>query len=209
MVSSLDQYPSRREIKSKKSIKDERASYKSLKLDINRKKESPFVNNGTDTRVAEPSRLDDSFAAESSSQYSQACNGDLGSPTMYNIKDAAIDQSFPPEAQGMAKIFKNKTKAERILLRLPSISNFVEESPSRIASEDLREALIFSFYKLMRKHLTNGEYRHLLSNKQTFADSLARFSRSGNYKELLGEIEHRYRQESVDVLQTRKKCRNQ
>lgn len=191
----MDQYPSKREVKSKKSIKEERSSYKSLKLDFNRKKESPFVNNGTEVKISDANKLDDSFVAESSSQFSQDIKGDLGSPTIYNIKDSFIDPTFPPEAQGMAKILKNKTKAERLLLRLPSISNFVEESTSNMANTELREGLIFSFYKLMRKHLKNSVYRFLLSNKDAFADSLARFSRSGNYKELLIEIEHKHRQE--------------
>lgn len=196
----MEHQPPTRDIKSKRSIRPERSSHKSLIIDTsNNSKSHRKKNQGTAVELNNPVSREDSIGDESSSAYSQQINGDLGSPTMYKYKEAMIDKHFPPEAQGMAKIFRNKTKAERILLRLPSISNFVEQKPNNLEKEELREALIFSFYKLMRKHLKNASYRFFLSNKHQFSDALQRFSRSGNYIELVSEVDTRYKLESMVI----------
>ena len=198
VVESLESYGKRKEDKSKRTIRDERPSQKSLKLETTSKTRSVKKKlQLTEVDIADPRELNDSINPESSSQYSHQGSGDLGSPTLYTFKDSMIDQSFPSEAHGMAKIFKNKTKAERILLRLPSISNFVEEAPSSLNIDELREALIFSFFKLMRKHLHNAAYRFFLSNRHLFAEALSKFCKSGNYKELLQEVENKYKVESI------------
>lgn len=115
--------------------------------------------------------------------------GDMGSPTMYTFKDSLLSQTFPEEAIGMVKIFKNTTKAERILKRLPSMSSFCDAVPIHQSPGDLKDTLIFSFYKLMRKNLSKPAYCYFLSRRDQCVESLASFSKTGDYKSLIKKIE--------------------
>jgi len=84
----------------------------------------------------------------------------------------------------MIKLYKNTTREERILRRLPSLSSFLDPEDSSKPSM-LKEALGFAFAKLLSQNLEPDVYREFLRNKQDFADCLERFAKSGSLKELL------------------------
>ena len=94
------------------------------------------------------------------------------------------------EIQGMSKAYRNTTKGERVLKRLPSLSSFMEgdETPSNCSVDQLREALGFAFMKLLRKNMRTDAYKYILNNKSEFTAILETFASTGNHKEMLRSL---------------------
>lgn len=188
---SLNCYPTRIEkVKSEsKGGHEKRCTLQSLD-NIENKRERGNVKHQTHSNLRESKEFEELSNSKCNSYNGfDDIDGEIGSPTMYTFKETLLLPMLPPEAMGMMRIFKNTTKAERLLKRLPSMSSFSDSVPTQQSPEDLRDTLIFSFYKLMRKNLSKPAYCYMLSHKEDLIENLIVFSKAGDYKALLKKIE--------------------
>ena len=104
MITSLSNYPRNTPSNRQRSIEDENTFHKSLAVNSEiRSKVSVKEDYLTEVHIHLPHQ--NSEYEDSSSRFSNVSR-DLGSPTLYSLRDAQVTPNFPSEAQGMAKLFK-------------------------------------------------------------------------------------------------------
>lgn len=90
----------------------------------------------------------------------------------------------------MSKLYRNSTRDDRIMKRLPSLTNYVDLE-AELQTDQIIEALNLSFPKFLKKNLPPSLYSYFLNQRSDFADIVSHFGVTGNSKSLLQDIRYR------------------